>query len=115
MSGDPELQAMADHLDPSSAAVAQPVEEAPSIEPHLAARLREINAAGILLKHGVTKLPDVLLSDGSGTAPADYLRLILAEYIELGKNSDLRPIPTAEEAAGSASASGSTCSGRALS
>jgi len=95
----PELQAMADHLDPSSAAVAQPVEEAPSIEPHLAARLREINAVGILLKHGVTKLPDVLLSDGSGTAPADYLRLILAEYIELGKNGDLRPIPTAEEAA----------------
>ena len=95
----PELQAMADHLVPSSAAVAQPVEEAPSIEPHLATRLREINATAVLLKSGVTALPEVSLSDGSGSAPADYLRLILAEYIELGKSGDLRPIPAAEEAA----------------
>ena len=95
----PEIQAMVDHLEPSPHSNSTSVVETTSIEPQFVARIKQINANGILMKNGVDTLPDVLQANGCGTASKDYLKLILAEYMDLIKYGPLTPAPLAEEAA----------------
>ncbi len=92
----PEIKAMVGNLVP----VMQPVEEDnfDPIEPVFRERLKKLQATSILLKYGVDSLPEVQTADGTGIAPADYLRLILAEYlIDAPNNTSF--IPLADEAA----------------
>ena len=94
----PEIRAMAEQLT-APAAPAQPVQQEESrIDPRFTARIKKINAVGVLTKSGIEALPPVMLKDGF-EAPVDYLRLILAEYCRQVRTEDCLPVPLADEAA----------------
>ncbi len=94
----PEIRAMADQLT-VSAEPAQPAQqEADGIDPRFTARIKKINAIGVLTRSGIETLPSVKQKDGAD-APADYLRLILAEYCRQVRTEDCLPVPLADEAA----------------
>jgi hypothetical protein len=62
-------------------------------------QLKKINAKAILLKAGIESLPEVPLANGTDPAPAQYLQLILAEYISQYKKKEYVFAPLADEAA----------------
>ena len=94
----PEIKNMADEL--GAPAAGQPLaaaENGPAGE--YADRLKQLKAAPLLVQYGVTSIPAVMLKDGSGAAPEEYLRLILAEYITLYKKGGAFAVPLADKAA----------------
>ena len=62
-------------------------------------RLKEINAQAVLMKAGITSLPEVLLNDGGSSAPAEYVQLIFAEYLSQYKKASYKFAPLADELA----------------
>ena len=62
-------------------------------------RLKKINAQAILMKAGITSLPEMLLNDGSSVAPAEYVQLIFAEYLSQYKKASYEFAPLADELA----------------
>ena len=93
----PEIQAFASKLTPASASKAASVEAGPELP--FSKQLKKLKAPALLLKYSIDKLPEVLLADGSGPAPEDYLRYILAEYITQAKKNEAVLIRSADEAA----------------
>lgn len=62
-------------------------------------RLKKINAQAVLMKAGITSLPEVLLIDGSTVAPAEYVQLVFAEYLSQYKKASYEFAPLADELA----------------
>ena len=77
----------------------EPEEAECPVEKKYLDQLKKINAKAILLKAGIESLPEVPLANGTDPAPAQYLQLILAEYISQYKKKEYVFVPLADEAA----------------
>ena len=78
----PEIAAMADNLTPSADFKANAAVQEIKEEDELDIKLRKIKATELLLKHGIDKIPDVLLADKSGNADNRIVKYIIAEYLK---------------------------------
>ena len=98
----PEIQQLADQLDDILTSVnigELAAETVSNAEKKYLDQLKKINAKAILLKAGVEQVPDVLMATKTETAPAEYMQLILAEYIAQYKNRSYVFAPLADEVA----------------
>ncbi len=97
----PEIQALADDLTATTtlSTPTQEVDTNKAVEPRFIQRIKKLNASGVLLKYGVETIPEVLSADNSGFAPAEYFKLILAEYLCQAKKESIAFAGLADEAA----------------
>ena len=97
-----EIQSLSDQLSAVVSKQQEPTQQetkASDVDKKYLDRLKKINAQAVLMKAGITSLPEILLMDGSSIAPAEYVQLIFAEYLSQYKKASYEFAPLADELA----------------